>query len=44
MDKGKIVEHGKREELQRKYKHAVLPGIEGIYFDVTGQVLGGRGA
>lgn len=44
LDKGKIVEHGKRDELQRKYEHAVLPGIAGIYFDVTGQVLGGRGA
>ncbi|MFF5994676.1 ABC transporter ATP-binding protein [Lysinibacillus sp. KU-BSD001] len=39
---GKFVENGTRQELDNKYKNTVLAGIEGIYFEVTGTVLGGR--
>ncbi|MEO4053089.1 ABC transporter ATP-binding protein [Solibacillus sp. CAU 1738] len=39
---GKFIENGSKQELVTKYKNTVLAGIEGIYFEVTGKVLGGR--
>lgn len=39
---GQFIENGTKQELDDKYKHTVLAGIEGIYFEVTGKVLGGR--
>ncbi|MBA4535985.1 ABC transporter ATP-binding protein [Bacillus aquiflavi] len=42
LKNGRIVEQGKRDELKMKYQNTIFPGIEGIYFEVTGQLLGGK--
>lgn len=42
LQKGQMIEHGTKDELQKKYQNTIFPGIEGIYFEVTGQVLGGK--
>lgn len=39
---GKLIENSTQDELYRKYTEAKLPGIEGLYYEVTGQILGGR--
>lgn len=41
LQNGKIMEQGTMSDLKKKYKQTTFPGIEGIYFEVTGQVLGG---
>ena len=42
MKDGRFIEVGSSEELQNKYVNPVFPGLEGVYFEVTGQVLGGK--
>lgn len=42
MQNGKFIERGTPEELESKYQNANFKGLEGVYFEVTGQVLGGR--
>lgn len=39
---GKLIENSTQDELYRKYTDAKLPGIEGLYYEVTGQILGGK--
>ncbi|MFJ8459643.1 ATP-binding cassette domain-containing protein [Lysinibacillus xylanilyticus] len=39
---GKLIENSTQDELHRKYTKAKLPGIEGLYYEVTGQILGGK--
>lgn len=39
---GKLIENSTQDELYQKYTEAKLPGIEGLYYEVTGQILGGR--
>lgn len=39
---GKLIENSTQDELYRKYAEAKLPGIEGLYYEVTGQILGGK--
>lgn len=39
---GKLIENSTQDELYRKYVEAKLPGIEGLYYEVTGQILGGK--
>jgi len=39
---GKLIENSRQDELYRKYAKAKLPGIEGLYYEVTGQILGGK--
>lgn len=41
MKDGAFVEVGTVEELQQNYVSPVFPGLEGVYFEITGQVLGG---
>lgn len=41
MKDGRFIEMGSSEELQKKYVNPVFPGLEGVYFEITGQVLGG---
>jgi len=42
LKEGKIIENATQDELYHKYTDARLPGIEGLYYEVTGQILGGR--
>ena len=42
IKEGQFVEMDSIEVLQKKYKHSQFPGLEGIYFEVTGQLLGGK--
>ena len=42
MKDGQFIEFGTTEDLQKKYQNPTFPGLEGVYFEVTGQVLGGR--
>lgn len=39
---GKLIENSTQDELYGKYTEAKLPGIEGLYYEVTGQILGGK--
>lgn len=39
---GKLIENSTQDELHRKYAEAKFPGIEGLYYEVTGQILGGK--
>ncbi|GLC90546.1 ATP-binding cassette domain-containing protein [Lysinibacillus piscis] len=39
---GQLADYGTLAELEEKYQNPVFKGIEGIYFGMTGQVLGGR--
>lgn len=39
---GKLIENSTQDELSRKYTETKLPGIEGLYYEVTGQILGGK--
>lgn len=41
MKNGVIVEEGTPTDLQQKYKNPLFTGLEAVYFEVTGQVLGG---
>ncbi|MCH7321908.1 ABC transporter ATP-binding protein [Solibacillus sp. MA9] len=41
MKDGHFIEIGSSKELQKKYVNPVFPGLEGVYFEITGQVLGG---
>ena len=42
MQDGQFIEHGTTEELVEKYKNPTFSGLEAVYFEVTGQLLGGR--
>lgn len=42
MKDGTFIEVGTAEELQQKYVNPLFKGLEGVYFEVTGQVLGGK--
>lgn len=42
LHEGKIAEIGSTIALQEKYNHEAFPGIEGVYYAVTGQILGGE--
>ncbi|MER1956657.1 MAG: ABC transporter ATP-binding protein [Solibacillus sp.] len=42
MKDGRFIEVGSSEELQKKYVNPIFPGLEGVYFEITGQVLGGK--
>ena len=42
MKDGSFIEIGSSEDLQKKYVNPVFPGLEGVYFEITGQVLGGQ--
>lgn len=42
MKDGHITERGTPEELVKKYQNPTFSGLEGVYFEVTGQLLGGR--
>lgn len=42
MKNGQFIERGTVEELQKTYQNPTFKGLEGVYFEVTGQVLGGR--
>ncbi|MEG0471079.1 MAG: ABC transporter ATP-binding protein [Solibacillus sp.] len=42
MKDGQFIEMDSIEALQEKYKNTTFPGLEGIYFEVTGQILGGK--
>jgi len=39
---GKLIENSTQDELYQKYTEAKLPGIEGLYYEATGQILGGK--
>ncbi|MGN7476330.1 ATP-binding cassette domain-containing protein [Solibacillus silvestris] len=42
MKDGQFIEHGLAADLVRKYHNPTFPGLEGVYFEVTGQLFGGR--
>jgi len=42
LKEGKIIENVTQDELYHKYTDARLPGIEGLYYEATGQILGGK--
>lgn len=39
---GEFIEGDTPTELQQKYQNPLFSGLEGVYFEVTGQVLGGN--
>ncbi|WP_042478060.1 ATP-binding cassette domain-containing protein [Bacillus ndiopicus] len=42
LQDGRLADHGTLNALEEKYPNPMFKGIEGIYFEVTGKVLGGR--
>ncbi|MEG0384022.1 MAG: ABC transporter ATP-binding protein [Solibacillus sp.] len=42
MKDGQFTEIDSIEALQEKYANSIFPGLEGIYFEITGQLLGGK--
>ena len=42
MKNGEFIEHGTPAMLQNKYPNPLFLGLQGVYFEVTGQVLGGK--
>ncbi|MCT6923212.1 ABC transporter ATP-binding protein [Metasolibacillus sp.] len=42
LKEGQLADCGTLEALEEKYSNPVFKGIEGIYFEVTGKVLGGQ--
>lgn len=42
MKNGAFIEGDTPTVLQKKYKNSLFSGLEGVYFEVTGQVLGGN--
>lgn len=42
LKEGQLADCGTLEALEEKYSNSVFKGIEGIYFEVTGKVLGGQ--
>ena len=42
MKDGAFIEGDTSTALQEKYKNPLFSGLEGVYFEVTGQMLGGN--
>lgn len=42
MKNGAFIEGDTPTALQKKYKNPLFSGLEGVYFEITGQVLGGN--
>lgn len=42
LQNGQLADYGTLNVLEEKYPNPMFKGIEGIYFEITGKVLGGR--